>query len=238
MWVIASLAALSSGCRRGPGPSEHGPSEHGRSSAAPTVRIAAPSDSSAPAPAAEIPSSPATSRPEASPRFDADYCGADADCDWDDPCAPSRCQKAGAAPEVKCSESRPAPGQCLCAGNWCSLRPALAPAGGSCTSDSQCAVDVGAGRCVAVDDVQRVLHIGPIDRDGPYCDCLGGRCQLGWADPLPCQSDAECWWERKGGRLKPARPNKPRKLPFRPCHDGEIDAVCRAGSCQVRGWSC
>ena len=77
---------------------------------------------------------------------------------------------------------------------------------GSCRSDAECAVDLGAGRCVPVADARDVLRVGPIDREVRTATASTAAA-LGWAEPLPCTSDAECWWERKADGSSPRARN-------------------------------
>lgn len=200
-----------------------------------------PAPSMSAAAASEMPVAAPTTRTPPSPRFDTDRCEEDDDCAWDDPCEPTRCGTGEPAHDLKCTERRADPGRCVCHQHMCARKPGADEATkprGACKSDEQCALDLGAGRCESMPSARDVSRLGPVYQSGPYCDCVDGGCELRWAEPVACKSDAECWWERKGGRLKLKRSDKPRRLPFKPCRDGEVDAVCANGFCQLRAWSC
>ena len=152
-------------------------------------------------------------------------CEANDDCGWDDPCVPQRCVGAPDAEpsEVACNESRPAPGECLCAVGRCTLRRTEAPEPVAGCGGGFCSLDPSAGRCVTA----RTGTAGSPAR-GPYCYCDGvdDTCRFEWREPIPCRTTNDCWVD--GGR--PVRPvRRPRRLrgrTFRPCVDGETAPTC------------
>jgi hypothetical protein len=156
---------------------------------------------------------------------------------------PKRCLAKARAPR-DCDESSPAPGECVCNKRQCTIKPGKdrsrwpEQSSEGCERDDQCQLDRSRGRC---DRVERVTASeGPVVADEPYCECDGdaNRCQYQWFDSLSCKSDADCWYLRKGGRLVPFHPAKPRKLPFSPCKDGEVDVQCKQGACVITAYKC
>jgi hypothetical protein len=172
-------------------------------------------------------------------RWQGDACNTNADCGWDDQCFPKECL--ANTLEVKqqnCEESAPPPGSCSCVKGACTLRPEKPKASeGTCRSNIDCSLRQSLGQC-EVSSKHREDHIGS---HGPYCACNGGSCEFGWVDVVPCQSNADCWYEAQPV-LHPTRATKPRPLPFEPCVDGEIDSVCRGAkgqkSCMVVPYDC
>ena len=245
----ASLALLSSvcalwalGCPR---------AEQATPSAPASVESAEVVVAPAPSPVASATTTTPTPAPSPStsvePTWRGDYCQKDADCGWDDPCAPHRCGKIASPSPVVCDKSAAAPGTCTCIEDMCTLRPDKLSRGDtrgapSCLHDEDCAIDVATGTCHA----KGQSLIGPIHREGPVCVCKPsmGQCALRWVDPIPCASWRDCSWVRQP-RLRPV-PAKdvPRPVPrkVRPCQDGEIDSVCESDdgrkTCKVVGWSC
>jgi hypothetical protein len=187
-----------------------------------------------------LPTPRAAPAPSAGPAWRGDHCSATAQCGWDDPCAPKRCQKVAGPPKSReCGESLPSPGECLCVDSMCTLKPKDPKVGESktagCATDADCAVDVPTATC----HVKGTTLIGPIRREGPVCTCdaKSRKCQFQWSGPVPCKSFKECSYSRYP-RLRPI-PAKPlRRRPVRPCRDGEVDSVCRSGFCEVVSWSC
>jgi hypothetical protein len=176
------------------------------------------------------------------PAWRGDTCASDAECGWDDPCHAQRCgTPTVASSSAICTRSAPPPGDCACVEDRCTLRPSQLAAGrsteGTCEADTDCAVDVGTGTC----HVGGETHIGPIQQSGPVCVCQASACELTWVEPIPCETFAECSWEREP-RLRPTRAKTPRTQPVEPCVDGEIDAVCEgeegAKTCRIRAWKC
>ena len=170
-----------------------------------------------------------------------DFCKADADCGWDDPCLPARCGKAIApVAGMKCSESGPPPGSCACVDSQCTLRrdhPEHGASAPGCTAGG-CALDVGGGRCA----LGPSTTLGPITEQGPLCTCApSGRCDWSWSGPVPCTTWRDCSWTRDP-RLRPVPSSlvpRPVDHPVAPCKDGERDAVCApAGTCRIVAWSC
>jgi hypothetical protein len=170
-------------------------------------------------------------------------CSIDADCGWDDPCAPSRCvvgQKRG-----ECEESLAPPGTCACialrtgADKICALRrttPVPEPRTCDPRAAMGCGVDPSAGVCIAPkDDV-----VGRTRHRGPYCACgKDGRCTYEWVEPVACKDERDCWVGRNGEFVFPAkRPKKKRGKKVRPCKDGELTPACTDGMCTLRHWKC
>lgn len=169
-----------------------------------------------------------------------DYCDADADCAWDDPCSPTRC---GTPPPaaVDCGKTVPPPGTCACVEQQCTIRldhPERATSAPGCTGDRDCAIDVGGGAC----QLGGPGSIGPIHEQGPLCTCAAGsgRCQWSWVGPIPCKSWRDCSWTHEP-RLRPVSSRqvpRPVARPVRPCRDGEVDSVCTDHTCRIVGWRC
>ncbi len=224
------LAGAAVACGRSPAPVTREQTAPAPSAPAPVALDAAPA---VPAP----PSTPATpARPGRG-----DYCKADADCGWDDPCMPARCAKAIApVAGLKCSESGPPRGACACVDSQCTLRrdrPELGASASGCTAGG-CALDVGGARCA----LGPATTLGPITEQGPLCTCApSGRCEWSWSGPVPCTTWRDCSWTRDP-RLRPVPSSLvPRAVdhPVAPCKDGERDAVCSpAGICRIVAWTC
>jgi hypothetical protein len=164
-----------------------------------------------------------------------DFCDSDAECGWDEPCAPKRCGTSATAPEVECEKAAAAPGTCACVEHQCATRLA-APATGAapgCKADGDCAIDVGTGTC----DVGQVM-VGPITTTGGYCACHAGTCEPVWIDPIPCTSWQDCDVVHEP-RLHPVKAVPRRTKKIKACEDSEVDAICSPeGFCQVVAWSC
>lgn len=81
----------------------------------------------------------------------------------------------------------------------------------------------------------------PAPKEGPACGCVKNVCHYLWIEPVACRKANDCAVE-----LVPvlhavkARPTKKKRRPFRPCEDGEHDAVCdlTTKTCSVRSWDC
>ena len=170
-------------------------------------------------------------------------CASDEDCSWDDFCFPTRCVNATTPGiEQECEESAPPDGMCECNEHQCTFRPFDPPTRtsteGGCTTDADCTIDVGNGRCYVASG-----RMAPIIRQGPLCTCnvASGQCEYDWVDPVPCETFADCWYSREP-RLHPILAPSPRQAPFEPCVDGEIDSVCvgeeGARFCRVVAWDC
>jgi hypothetical protein len=192
--------------------------------------------------AAPIPAAPAQ-------QWRGAYCQSDADCAWNDECMPTACVDADdVGPSVRCAESAPPQGDCICLEDMCTLRPhpgqRRVSLDSGCTSDDQCAVDVPTATCHLGGDTL----IGPISEQGPICLCEesadsgGGLCVFEWVGPVACQTFRDCWYERRP-RLRPVPATTPRDRPVEPCVDGEVDSVCGGaedgeGVCRVVSWGC
>lgn len=213
----------------------------------PAVTSAVGPEASAPLPSASapVPSASASSAapPPASLSAAADFkrvsCGKDAECGWDDPCMPTRCGGAAAAPGPACEETSPPPGTCGCLDYACTLRRSAPAPEEPCRKDDECGLETATGRCRAIPAGPHVDPQLPPARPGsPYCACRASRCTLDHAERVECQSDADCGYVRSGHRVVPVRAKQKRPGKFRPCVDGEIDSQCRAGVCEMVGWSC
>ncbi|MBM4776674.1 MAG: hypothetical protein GQE15_03135 [Archangiaceae bacterium] len=81
----------------------------------------------------------------------------------------------------------------------------------------------------------------PAPKQGPACGCVKGVCQYLWIEPVACTRDAECALSTEPvlHAIK-AAPSKKKQRPFRPCKDGERQAVCDEATktCAVRSWKC
>lgn len=240
VWVVAWLFAL--GCagepvvntRSAPGP---------RATAQPT---SGPTSTTAPAPPSAVPTLSA-SPPEPKAVLGTDHrsaapCASDADCGWDDPCMPTRCM-ASEMHDMKCSESRPPPGACLCVAGACTLKPKTPPSSTQPCAFRGCVVDRAGGRCVAdTGGVAENFRTNPPVSTGPSCDCVkpATGCTFTWHDPVPCKTVRDCWIELDPRPHPVKRPAHLRGREFKPCHDGEISPACNdAGQCVLGlGWRC
>jgi hypothetical protein len=171
-----------------------------------------------------------------------DFCKADGDCGWDDPCQPRRCSAVVEPPTAGCEKRPSTPGTCACVEQQCTLRPSEPTRGTSaagCSRDDECAVDVGSATC----HLRGRLSVGPIVEEGPVCTCAAGsgRCEWSWVGPVPCRSWRDCSWVRSP-RLRPvpaARQKRPVAHPVKPCDEGDVDSVCGPqGACRIVTWSC
>jgi hypothetical protein len=173
----------------------------------------------------------------AEPAQRGDSCRADADCGWDDPCRPQRCGAVAERPAAGCGKDVLRPGTCSCVEQQCTLRPAEPTRGASapgCKGDAECAIDIGAATC----HLGIRTAIGPIAEEGPVCTCAAGagRCEWGWAGPVPCKSWRDCSWAREP-RLRPVPASdrkRPVPHPVKPCEEGHVDSVCGPqGTCRI-----
>jgi hypothetical protein len=216
-----------------------------RTSAPTAASATAPLPSATPRPTA-APSAPAATKSPSAPSWRGDYCKSDADCDWNDPCVPTRCGSKPQLASSACDESFPPPGTCNCLENMCTLRPSDPSRGASewssCVQPEDCAVDVGTATC----HPHGKSLIGPIYREGSLCMCRPGtgRCDFVWQQPVPCTSWRDCSWVR-APRLRPVPVQEaPRPIgrPVRPCVDGEVDSVCAGEgdrkACRIVAWGC
>lgn len=169
-------------------------------------------------------------------------CRADADCGWDDPCAPTACAAATKPPPgMRCG--RPStPGACKCVGGACALvrspatrDPSDAP---RCAASADCAFDAAAGRCVEARAGATPSRSGIVCA----CDVPNQRCVQSWAGDVPCRTFADCSFVHVGGAGDVVAPSwfAPRRTPApaRPCKDGPADAVCKEGTCRLVRWKC
>ena len=174
--------------------------------------------------------------PPGSDHRSAAACSSDAECGWDDPCAPERCVGA-IVHDQKCSETAPAPGTCSCVDALCTLKPTTPPKPEGTCEPRGCVVDRAGGRCVA--DVSAEHHRSPVSL-GPSCDCVDADqgCLYRWHEAVACKSDLDCWIEELPRRHLVRRPARLRR-PFRFCEDGEVLPVCREGVCAFGAhWKC
>lgn len=71
-----------------------------------------------------------------------------------------------------------------------------------------------------------------------YCDRASGQCQKFVAEKVPCRRNDECWttWNPV---VHPIPRPKGVTRRFRPCEDGETDAICVKGECVLgRTYGC
>ena len=175
-----------------------------------------------------------------------EYCEGDSGCQWDDACAPKRCQgRAPGAQDRECGESLPPPGQCVCNAGFCVTKIAaakVAPTGPACQKTAECALDVATGQCHGVSGQRLPL----IRVSGALCRCdeATKTCRYQWMDPVACSSWRDCSWTRTP-RLRPVSSKevpRPTPRPVKACVDGEIDSVCGGPTgrniCQIVAWSC
>lgn len=228
-----------------------GKSTRSESSATPVASVAASSPSTQEAvvtpPTPATPAKPMPPSEPIEPTWRGDFCHADADCGWDDPCLPRRCSElATPRPTSTCEAPPLAPGTCSCVEHQCTLRPRdperSSSSPGSCNTDLTCAIDVGTGTCHA----DGKTLIGPIDVEGPVCLCdeKTRACAYAWSGPVPCQSWRDCSWAREPRLRAVPSSEQPRPVvrPVRPCKDGEVDAVCIGKDdqkfCRIVAWRC
>lgn len=170
-------------------------------------------------------------------------CETDADCGWDDPCLPTRCLGAVPRNDIKCAESKPEPGACLCISGGCTLKPSQAPVASGPCEDRGCIVDRAGGQCVAdTRGVKWNLRTNPGVNQGPSCDCVtpASGCTFTWYEPVPCKTERDCWVEELPRPHPVKRPPHLRGRDFEACSDGEISPQCgKAGYCVLGpGWLC
>jgi len=216
---------------------------------APTVHLTSSAGAAATASTPAATAAPSPVPPEPKPVLGADHlsvapCESDADCGWDDPCAAERCMAAVASDiDVKCSESRPAPGACLCLSGGCTLKPIQTPEATEPCEDRGCVVDRAGGRCIAdTRGVKENFRTNSGVDVGPSCDCLSqaAGCAFTWYESVPCKTVRDCWVEEVPRPHPVKRPAHLRGRDFKPCSDGEISPQCsRAGQCVLGGnWFC
>jgi hypothetical protein len=239
LWGAAVLGACwVTGCA---GAARKEPTSRPPSPMTPTVAV--PMATTEPSPAVE----PSPVAPEPEPEPGADHrsvarCDSDADCGWNDPCVPTRCM-AAVSSDLKCSETRPAPGACLCWSGRCTLKPKRPPkAQGPCEVRG-CVVDRAGGTCVAdTRGVKENFRHNSGAEAGPSCDCLkpAAGCAFTWYEPVACTTVRDCWVDSEPRPHPVRRPAHRRGGEFKPCHDGEISPQCGpAGHCVLGGfWDC
>ena len=116
-----------------------------------------------------------------------------------------------------------------------------AGAGAACDADDQCALTGDGSVCRRVESTGASAHRPSVDdAHAPYCECnaSANKCVRRVAAPVSCSHKRDCWHGVKAGRLVPLKSSTPRKLPFKPCIDGEIDAVCANGVCRLVAYDC
>jgi hypothetical protein len=232
LWAAGIAAAA---CSVGPSSTQPArPASPLPSTASPTAQS---SSAAAAAPSIAAPAQPEASPPPGSDHRSAAACNADADCDFDDPCVPTRCMGAQARDDPKCDESAPAPGACVCLAGRCTLEPREQPRPDGPCEVRGCVVDRAGGRCVA--DTRGLAENRRSNSEvslGPSCDCIepAKGCQYTWHDPVPCRSERDCWVELSPRPHPVPRPRALRGRDFRPCEDGEIPPQCGAdGHCTL-----
>lgn len=81
----------------------------------------------------------------------------------------------------------------------------------------------------------------PAPKEGPACGCVAKVCHYVFIEPVSCARDADCALSTEPV-LHPvkAAPAKQKAKPFRPCKDGERQAICDAATkrCTIRTWKC
>ncbi|MBL8922297.1 MAG: hypothetical protein JNJ54_25830 [Myxococcaceae bacterium] len=107
-------------------------------------------------------------------------------------------------------------------------------AGTSCTGPDDCKVLDGT-TCSTDGGVSS----WPAPKTGPACGCVRGVCHYVWIEPVACTKNSDCALATEPV-LYPVKATKKRLRPFRPCKDGEHEAVCdrRTKTCLIRGWEC
>lgn len=225
--AIALLLAVACGASPPPEPSRASPSP------APTPRAEAASPADEPAPA--VPAEVVATEPAEAPL--AIGCEVDADCGWDDLCAPTRCVEHRER-AAECSASREAPGACACLGGHCTLVPAASARGPACRSF--CSADPSGGTCLA-DDTRGLLPDGVIG-PGAGCTCEGtgasAACRYDVVPLVPCTDARDCDVEDGALGLRPIRARHRRRRDFVPCRDGDWAPVCNRGACGIVGFGC
>jgi hypothetical protein len=209
---------------------------------APTAASAArPSESVALAPGAgassvaAAPSAAASSAAATDPSVGA-ACSTDADCRWDEPCAPKRC--VGGQPEaVACDKSLPPPGACLCVARQCTQKPTRMPTPAGTCEPGGCVLDRAAGACIA--DTRGTppnLRSRPPVEAGPSCDCItpAKGCEMTWIERVACKTERDCWISPTPRTRPIARPARFKGRDFKPCKDGEVAPICGGdGFCAI-----
>lgn len=189
-----------------------------------------------PLPPAE-PAEPAEVAAEVAPAALVIACDVDADCGWDDPCAPTRCVEHRER-AAECSASREAPGACACLGGHCTLVPGAGASGPACRSF--CSADPSGGTCLA-DDTRGLLPDGVVG-PGASCTCEGtgasAACRYDVVPLVPCTDARDCDVEDGAHGLRPIRARHRRRRDFVPCRDGEWAPVCNQGACGIVGFGC
>ena len=225
LFFLGGLLSLVASCARPEAPNRPPTSQP----AAPLVVTTAPAAS---VPDATVKTPPIKTRP--------DSCEANADCGWDSSCLPTRCVSAKRSPGlIACDESSPPPGECLCADNYCTLKPKRlpAPVALGCKADADCLFEPSSGTCGA----RQEFGQGPINKEGAFCTCepTSGACSVEWVGPVACKTYKDCSWLRAPLRPVPSSLiPRPQPRPVKACSTGEVDSVCKEGVCVVVGWSC
>ena len=227
---LVSLSCSSPAETRQPAPTPGGDSEEPAAHADPAPP-AVPSDAGAPSVA-----TPTT------PPVDTGACAADADCAFQDPCAPDRCVTAASVtPSAGCDKSRPPTGTCVCFEKRCSLKPGPThpkmAVDADCTYVQGCTLDRAAGTCAPGRDED----FRPNREIGPRCDCdshVPQRCHFSWLDPIACTSVEDCWVDPAPFSHPIKRPRSKKGKKFRPCKDGEVAPACAEGHCTLLAYGC
>jgi len=236
-WLAGCAREGASGARSVPPPAQ----------TVPSTIASLPVPAAATTPAATV--EPKPTPPEPEPVLGADHrsaapCEADADCGWDDPCVPARCLAAVTTDvDMKCAESRPPPGACMCMSGRCTLKPKPPPKASGPCENRGCVVDRAGGQCIADTRGVKVNFRTNSGVDvGPSCDCLSPAkgCDFTWYEPVPCKTVRDCWVESLPRPHPVKRPGHLRGRDFKPCSDGEVSPQCsQAGHCVLGShWSC
>ena len=107
--------------------------------------------------------------------------------------------------------------------------------GTRCSGAEDCKVDLASGTCTTDGGVSS----WPAPKEGPACGCVKNVCRDLFIEKVSCRVDADCAIATEPVlHAIPAAPTKKKSKPFRPCKDGERQAVCTDSVCTIRKWKC
>jgi hypothetical protein len=107
--------------------------------------------------------------------------------------------------------------------------------GTRCSGPDDCKVDLASGTCTTDGGVSS----WPAPKEGPACGCVKNVCRDLFIEKVSCRVDADCAIATEPVlHAIPAVPTKKKSKPFRPCKDGERQAVCTDSVCTIRKWKC
>jgi len=123
-----------------------------------------------------------------------------------------------------------------CDGGPCQQRGVNGPVAGTrCVGPDDCKVDLTNATCTTDGGASS----WPAPARGPACGCVKGACAYLRIEPVSCRVDADCALATEPVlHVIAAPPSKKKPRPFRPCKDGERQAVCVNQRCAIRAWSC